>query len=407
MIVRARPKYIFESDIIPVLEKSRLATNCQYNDGKLYYTSGHIALRHILATYSSFVKRRLHVAMQSFNCITVLNAALAAGADVTLMDNTLQDFSISMTSITKIEPKPDVLILTHYQGIPNNNYIEIAEFCHSNGIFLIDDICQTEGSVINHVKVGTLSDAAFGSFGFDKPISVFNGGYIQLNNVCNQAFCEQLTRLHSDLDIEPQMGALRDLELLYIGLKITSEETYTETFDRSDISLYPFLKTMWPYYQQLSKNGMFSILMRVYRKARNCLYKWQNDPILRLSPLKQVLLPIQHKRLHQRMENGIPLEEQSLKKLLDKYGICYPMHEGTCWNRFSFLDQDGIFAQHIQRKEIQYGNYNWSTPMHLNHHVRKNKHVKFSSSMANAELCAAKIVNVPVWSKYFTELLNV
>ena len=355
--------------------------------------------------YSKYCRKKIHVAMQSFNCVTVIDAALAADADVTLLDNKLEDFSVSITEVMNIEPKPDVLILTHYQGIPNFEYEEIADYCRHNGIFLIDDVCQTEGSRLNNIEIGTLSDAAFGSFGFDKPISVFNGGYVRCNSLCNKAFKSQLTQSYTELDIETEAEALQVLRLFYTALQMTAKETYTETFDRSNMAIYPFVNTKWQFYQKLSINFMPCMLMKIYARLRH-IYSdlhGENDNILRLSRLKQSLLDIQYKRLNEHAAEGLSTEEACLMQLLDKYGIHYPKNNGICWNRFSFLDPQEIFTKCVRRDEIQYGCYNWGTPMHLNKNVKNNKHVKFSS-LPNSEFCAASMVNVPVWSDYFTEL---
>ena len=404
MIIRARPRYIQENDIVPVLD-NQTEIPVQYNADILYYTSGHVALRHLLKCLSSYLGRRLHVGMQSFNCITVLRAALDAGAYVTLLDNTLHDFSVSVDSVVNVNSKLDALVLTHYQGIPNSDYIEIAEYCAKNNIFLIDDVCQTEGSSLNGVKVGSLSSAAFGSFGFDKPISLFNGGDIRFNDKCDNEFRKYITDSYSGLNTETDQNARRDLRLLAASLAMTEENIYTESFDRGDLAIFPYAESHWRTYRRISRSDVIRLLMKVYRKIYIARHGDGKDAVLKMSPLKYLLLGIQYERLKKRSGQGASMEEKSLMRILDKYEINYPRGAALCWNRFSFLDPQRIFSRHINRREIQYGGYNWPCPMHMHKLAKSNSNVAFGA-LPNAQYCSANIVNVPVWSSYFTEHLS-
>lgn len=404
MIIRARPRYIQESDIAFALDK-QTALSIPYNSDILYYTSGHVALRHLLKCLSSYLGRRLHVGMQSFNCITVLRAALDAGAYVTLLDNTLHDFSVSVDSVVKVNPKLDVLVLTHYQGIPNTDYLEIAEYCTKNNIFLIDDVCQTEGSALNGVKVGSLSSAAFGSFGFDKPISLFNGGYIRFNDKCDNEFRKYITDSYSGLNTETYQDARRDLRLLAASLAMTEENIYAESFDRGDLAIFPYAESHWRTYRRISRSNVIRLLMKVYKKIYITRHGDGKDDILKMSPLKYLLIGVQYERLKKRIGQGASIEEKSLMRILDKYEIDYPRGAALCWNRFSFLDPHRIFSRHINHREIQYGGYNWPYPMHMHRLAKSNPNVAYSA-LPNAQYCSANIVNVPVWSSYFTENLS-
>ena len=121
MTIRARPKYLEK------IKDFNNINNYKIKENEFFFNSGRAALKFYLTYLSTQKKKKLFVAMQSFNCNVVADAALEAGCEIYLLDIKLSDFSISLESIKKVAKYIDVLLLTHYQGIPNLDYLEIIE----------------------------------------------------------------------------------------------------------------------------------------------------------------------------------------------------------------------------------------------------------------------------------------
>ena len=223
MIIRVRPKYLtenfLEEEEISFLEKN------QYSD-ELFFNQGRSALKFFLKNFSIFKRKKINIAFQSFNCESVFNSAEEADCNIELFDINLIDFSATIEEIKKLQIKPDVLILTHYQGIPNLNYIEIADYCDKNDIFLIDDLSQTEGSKIQNIEVGTLSSISIHSFGFDKPFSVYKGGSLKFENFTDTLLKNYLIEAYNKIKIEPKRTSKIHLKVLSFLMKYSSETKY-------------------------------------------------------------------------------------------------------------------------------------------------------------------------------------
>ena len=131
MIIRARPKYF------TIKQLSSISPNVQFLDDELFFNHGRSGLKFFFKIYSKFKKKQLTVLMQAYNCRTVIEAALQAGCKVILVDIKLEDFSMDYNELKKISVKPDILILTHYQGIPNFQYENLAYFCAENQMILL------------------------------------------------------------------------------------------------------------------------------------------------------------------------------------------------------------------------------------------------------------------------------
>jgi len=116
----------------------------------------------------------LRVGVQAFTCRVTLQAIGQSGNRAVLHDIDTDYYSAPRGALG--DPDVDVLILTHLYGIPHPDYVEIASVCRAKDIILIDDACLTRGSSIDGIEVGTQSDYALHSLGFDKPVSAYAGG---------------------------------------------------------------------------------------------------------------------------------------------------------------------------------------------------------------------------------------
>ena len=75
-----------------------------------------------------------------------------------------------------------IVLLSHIGGILNPDIEEIAEFCKSQGIALIEDCAHSFGSTLNKKHSGTFGDAGVFSFYATKSIPAGESGIIITNN---------------------------------------------------------------------------------------------------------------------------------------------------------------------------------------------------------------------------------
>ena len=131
MKCRAMPKYLLSKDII----NKELSFN--KNKKELYFNSGRSALAFLLKNLNL-----KNIALQPFNCKAVLEAINTANYKPLFLDIKLTDFSIDLKELINCKTRIDVLLITHYQGIPNIQYKEIINYCKEKNIIVIDDMAQ-------------------------------------------------------------------------------------------------------------------------------------------------------------------------------------------------------------------------------------------------------------------------
>ncbi|MDR1334246.1 MAG: DegT/DnrJ/EryC1/StrS family aminotransferase [Holosporaceae bacterium] len=81
----------------------------------------------------------------------------------------------------KVTPRTKAVIVTHMWGIPCDMK-EIAEFCKSSGIFLLEDCSHAHGASCNGVKVGSFGDASAWSLQGQKIVTGGEGGIMLTDN---------------------------------------------------------------------------------------------------------------------------------------------------------------------------------------------------------------------------------
>ena len=114
MKCRAMPKYLVSKDII----NKELSFN--KNNRELYFNSGRSALAFLLKNLNL-----KNIALQPFNCKAVLEAIKTVNYNPIFLDIKLTDFSLDFKELVNCKTRIDVLLITHYQGIPNIQYKEI------------------------------------------------------------------------------------------------------------------------------------------------------------------------------------------------------------------------------------------------------------------------------------------
>jgi dTDP-4-amino-4,6-dideoxygalactose transaminase len=371
---------------------------CSAKD-ELFFNMGRSALKFFLQNFSEYLNKQLVVVIQSFNCHVVLEAALQTNCKIYLVDICVNDFSVNMEELKKIDEKIDVLLLTHYQGIPNQKYLKIKEFCENNNVFFIDDVSQTEYSFINGVLVGSLSDISLRSFGFDKPFTSFQGGSIDISNLKNTSLKTFLLEKYKKLPNETIEKTNLELKILKFLLIYTKEKTYYPQLEN-----YIFLRFIKTY--KIDENLAFSFWKNRYvRRFLKILFKYfsKNNNFIFITKLhpKKINLILKQRGIF-KFDNN---EVQALESFLCKNNITIEKEENCIinWNRYSILDDENRTIKILLNKEnIQFGNYNWPIPLHKLYAGHES--IIFKKTYPVSEYVCKYILNIPVWSDYFRRL---
>lgn len=381
MIIRARPKYISKEHLF--YTDKRLDDNSL----QMYFGTGRAALKFYL-TY--LLKNGLStIAMQSFNCRVVGDAALEAGCNICLMDVKMSDCSISFRELKSISTKIDILLLTHYQGMPNNEYDKIANYCDDHEIVLIEDLAHVYNDKGVDNFVGSRSRANIYSFAFDKPLSCQEGGMLEIKKE-NPSLNSQ----YSKLPIEKEENALLDIQVLSFLFKYSSKNKY-----HKGINNVWFLKKMLS--NNISETSIYfysKFLINKYIRhfiSKILLTKSssKNIEVYRLNLKKKLIL----------FEQSKNFEYSDGQKINHLINICkkldvenFQNSDSINWNRFSVIDRDGVLNNFFSKQEIEVGNYNWPIPLHRIY--KNNPQVTYHSQFTSSQFLAENILNIPLWS---------
>ncbi|WP_267384109.1 DegT/DnrJ/EryC1/StrS family aminotransferase [Cyanobacterium sp. uoEpiScrs1] len=114
-------------------------------------------------------------------------AVLRIGGQVQYLDMDERTFSPSLKMVQKAvskvtTPKISGILWVHIGGVISPEFPSIIEYCHQNGLFVLEDTAHAHGSQINGIKAGNLGDGAAFSFFPTKVMTTFEGGMITLND---------------------------------------------------------------------------------------------------------------------------------------------------------------------------------------------------------------------------------
>jgi perosamine synthetase len=176
----------------------RLEESISNRLGKGYVTlavnSGRSALYLLLKSLG--IKRGDEVLIQALTCVAVPNAVVWLDAVPVYVDI---DATYNMDSLDlkrKISKKTKAVIVQHSFGTPAN-MDKIKKVLKNKKIYLIEDCAMALGASYKGKEVGSLSDAAFFSFGRDKVISgVFGGAVSTKNKTIANSFLQERDKIY-------------------------------------------------------------------------------------------------------------------------------------------------------------------------------------------------------------------
>ena len=222
MIARAIPEFSIHSYLYAIDTKTPIL-----KDDLLYFDSGSNAIEFFLLLFKSGKK----VGVQSFTCITVVNAIKKANHTPVFLKTDSEYFTSRYDEVKRIIKNIDILILTHVAGIPNPDYVQIKELCRLSNVVLLDDICQTYHSKIGAFLLEELSDNFVYSFFYDKPICSGKGGALSITAHYKDEAYLKYNSLKKETDIEGR----KILRRLYWVSKLFSPKYYEYNINRDGI----------------------------------------------------------------------------------------------------------------------------------------------------------------------------
>ena len=394
MIIRARPKYL-KTEHFEDLQDDR-------NQRGFYFNTGRATLLFLLKNLKKYYNiKKPVIVIQSFNCFVVAEAALKAKWDIKLIDiSTRGDFSITLDTLKRVE-NVHACLLTHYQGIPNFDYIEIAKYCKKTGIILIEDIAQTYGSSINKAPIGTLGDFSMESYAFDKPFTCWQGGKLNINR-SGSKIPTLIQKEYHNLDEENPYRAQKDIEWLELLFSKTGDSSSKKLWLEHNIAKKNFDMGINPKTLELFYFKPFNLIFKLLLNlvSKNTLKDYYLPQ--KLHPSKIKLINLQKKDY--KYDNS---EVEALENLLAKNGCNYFRQNlkdvNIHWNRYSILDKDNEIKTLMKSLNVQAQNYNWPQPLHDLYKNNKNVLLE-SNNFKHSDMASINVINIPVWSNFFQKL---
>lgn len=384
MIIRARPKYLLEEDFSS-LDKVDNASSQQKG---YYFNRGSSALKFVLDNLVSYFKKDITVCMQSLNCKTVLEAALEVqGVSVLLSDIKISDFSISLSFLEDNCDDIDVLFLLHYQGLINSEYDQIIKLCKQNEIVVIEDLAHV--LEFSHDFKG---DFGIYSYAFDKPLTSFSGGRVELN-YNKTDFVRLFSSKYNDLDYENKRAVDKDIKTLEYFMYISNEDVFKSRLENRNFVNILVGRFSKEKIASFLGNDFFYFFFRLLFKIKNFFSNpgVNNYDVFRLSDKKIALINMQYERSLCMRSDFLNLQKEIIKKLIEK-NISHEIKIDCFWNRISFIPKNSSSLS----KEIQFGNFNWPTPLHTVYGGLPN--VKVLDDYTNTLFVNDNIINFPCWS---------
>ena len=122
------------------------------------------------------------VLLPSFTFVATANAVIASGAKPVFVDINTKDYTIDLDDLKrKISKKSKAIIPVHLYGHPSD-LDELNEIAGQNSLSIIEDACQSLGSIYNKKQTGTFGLIGCFSMYASKVLTAGEGGAIVTND---------------------------------------------------------------------------------------------------------------------------------------------------------------------------------------------------------------------------------
>lgn len=186
-----------KQEIIKVLDENAL-TSAARNGGKrvqefesslrtflnvkhaISVNSGTAALHAALLALD--IKAGDEVLLPSFTFVATANSVIASGAKPVFVDINTKDYTIDLHDLKrKISKKSKAIIPVHLYGHPSD-LCELNEIANQYSLYIIEDACQSLGSIYKNKQTGTFGTMGCFSMYASKVLTAGEGGAIVTND---------------------------------------------------------------------------------------------------------------------------------------------------------------------------------------------------------------------------------
>ena len=180
----------------------------------VYVNSGSSAnLAIIYALKAANMLSNNKVIVPAISWSTTVAPIMQFGLEPILCDASKDNLGLDVSHFKALceEHKPSAVILVHVLGMPCHMK-EIQKICKDNKVHLIEDTCESVGSLYDNKKLGTFGLASSFSFYYGHHLSTIEGGMICTNdtkfyNILKSLRCHGWDR---DLDVDIQKKLRKD-----------------------------------------------------------------------------------------------------------------------------------------------------------------------------------------------------
>ena len=127
-------------------------------------------------------KNKTEVILPAFTWNSDIVSVINAGFKPVFVDIKLKNLALDEDQVKKkINKKTAAIFLTHAMGFPgiSSNFLK---FIKKRKIFLIEDVCESHGAMLNNKKLGSLGNISNFSFYYAHHITTIEGGMICTNS---------------------------------------------------------------------------------------------------------------------------------------------------------------------------------------------------------------------------------
>ena len=143
-------------------------------------STARLALYYIIKSLK--LKKDDEILLSPFQIPDFINVILKSDLKPVFVEIDKETKSLDISDLKKkITNKTKVILATYLTGIVPDIKV-LASICDEKGIFLIEDISQSYGSMSNGKKAGSFGVASIGSFSPAKIISSIGGGFILIDD---------------------------------------------------------------------------------------------------------------------------------------------------------------------------------------------------------------------------------
>ena len=150
----------------------------------IFVNSGSSANLLMLYALKYLKGNNLKVAVPSLCWATDLSLIMQLDMTPILVDCNLNDLSVDVKHLETIfisENKPDILLLVAVLGLSPNMDI-IKKLCDEYNVILLEDVCESQGTMFNNQKLGSFGLMSSFSTYFGHTMSTIEGGFITTND---------------------------------------------------------------------------------------------------------------------------------------------------------------------------------------------------------------------------------